>query len=159
MLEIRRDSETVVDWVNGHSKLKTKQSTIASGQNLLGKWWARGLDLRHRVAQWATHIFREHKKEADSWAGKGVKGRDEEWADTANVARSEVSGLCGFWDDSCESGTCGAGITIQAFTKTLGCPIRKKCGLARGPNSLDAELGGCGVLMDTFESLDRPRFA
>ena len=29
-----------MDWVNGHSKLKMKKSTIASVQNLLRDWWA-----------------------------------------------------------------------------------------------------------------------
>ena len=54
--------------------------------------------LRQRVADWAVHIFREHTKDADSWAGKGFKGREEEWVDIANVVWSEVTGLCGFWD-------------------------------------------------------------
>ena len=30
MLEIRSDSKTIVDWVNGHAKLKTEESTIAN---------------------------------------------------------------------------------------------------------------------------------
>ena len=34
-LEIRGDSKTIVDCVNSHAKLKTKESTIASAQNLL----------------------------------------------------------------------------------------------------------------------------
>ena len=34
-LEIRGDSKTIVGWVNSHAKLKTKESTIASAQNLL----------------------------------------------------------------------------------------------------------------------------
>ena len=66
MLEIREDSETVVDWVSGHSKLKTKECTVARAQNLLREWWSRGLDLRHRVPDWAINIFLEHNKEADS---------------------------------------------------------------------------------------------
>ena len=59
------------------------------------------------MADWAVHIFREHNKEADFRAGKGVKGRKEDWTDTANVVWSEVTGLCGFWDGSCERGMCG----------------------------------------------------
>ena len=52
-----------------------------------------------------------------------------------NVVWSEVTGLCGFWDGSCENGTCGAGIMIQALTKIPGgTPIHTKC-------------GGCGVGM------------
>ena len=39
---------------------------------------------------------------------------------------------------------------IQAFTKTLGLArIHKKCGLVMGRNSLDAELGGCGMLIES----------
>ena len=86
-------------------------------------------------------IFREHHIEADVWAGKGVKGPVGEWVDTANVVWSEVTGLCGFRDGSCESGTCGAGTVIRV-------PIHKKCGPVRGRSSLDAELGGCGLLIE-----------
>ena len=53
-------------------------------------------------------------KEADSLAGTAIKGREKKWADIGMVW-SEVAGLCGVWDGSCESGTCGAGIVIQAF--------------------------------------------
>ena len=74
ILEIRGDSKTIVDWVNVHAKLITKESTIASVQNVLRDWWGRGVDLRQRVADWVSHIFREHNKEADSWAGRGVQG-------------------------------------------------------------------------------------
>ena len=104
------------NWVNGYAKLKTWKSTIATAQNLLREWWGCGVDLRRRVADWAVHIFREHK-EADFWAGKGVKGREVETTDTAGVIWSEVAGLCGFWDGSCVRGVCGAGTTIQVFTK------------------------------------------
>ena len=117
VLEVPAEDKTLVDWVNGHAKLKMKESTIASVQNLLREWWGRGVDLRKRVAVQAIHIFREHNKEADSWARKGVKGREEEWVDTANVVWSEFVGLCGFWSGSCENGTCGAGMMIQAFIK------------------------------------------
>ena len=68
-----------------------------------------------------------------------------------NVVWSEVTGLCGFWDGSCENGTCGAGIMIQALTKILGgTPIHTKCGRVRCRNALDAELGGCGMLMENL---------
>ena len=73
MLDIRGDSKTIVDWVNGHAKLKTWESTIATAQNLLWEWWGRGVDLRRCVADWTVHICREHNSEADFWAGKGVK--------------------------------------------------------------------------------------
>ena len=39
-------------------------------------------------ADWATRIFREHNKEYDLWAAKGVKGREDEWVDTAQVVWS-----------------------------------------------------------------------
>ena len=41
MLEVRKDSKTSVDWVNGHAKLKTNESFSASEQYLLrvvGQW-------------------------------------------------------------------------------------------------------------------------
>ena len=85
------------------------------------------------------------------WVAKGVKGREDELVDTAHVVRSEVIGVCGFWDGSCDNGKCGTGIMIQAFTKTLGwVPIYKICGSATGQNFLDAELGGCGMLLENL---------
>ena len=71
----------ISDWVNGHSKLKKKKKESTIAGVLLREWWDRGLDLRHRVADWAVHIFREHHKEADSGAVKGDKGCEEEWVD------------------------------------------------------------------------------
>ena len=41
----------------------------------------------------AVHFFREHNTEADFFAGNGVKGREEEWSDTADVTRSEVASI------------------------------------------------------------------
>ena len=83
-LEIRRDSKTILDCVNSHATLMTKESTIASAQNLLREWVGRRLDLRHRVADWAIVL------------------------------------------------------------------VHTKCGPVRGRNSLDAELGGCGMLMENL---------
>ena len=97
VLEIRGDSTTIVDGVHGRAKLKSKGSTIASVRNLLREWCGRGVDLRQRVADWATHIFGEHNEEADSWAGNGVKGCETEWVDIANVVGSDVTGLCVLW--------------------------------------------------------------
>ena len=132
-----------MDWVRGHAKLGTWESTIATAKNLLQEWWSRGVDQRRSVADWALHIFREHNKEADFWAGKGVKGSAEEWIDTADVIWSGVAGLCGFWDGSCERRVCGAGTTIQVFTTTMGRVTNfTKCGPVPGWSSLDAELGG-----------------
>ena len=95
-LEIKGDSKTIVDWVDGHAKLKARESTVATTQNFLREWWGRGVVLRQRVADGAVHAFREHHIEADLWAAKGVKGREDEWVDTAHVVWSEVTGLCGF---------------------------------------------------------------
>ena len=50
------------------------------------------------------NIFGEHDKEAAVWAGQGARGLEEEWVDTTDVVWSEVAGLCGFWDGSCEGG-------------------------------------------------------
>ena len=71
--------------------------------------------------------------------------------DTARIVWSEVTGLCGFWDGSCANGNCGAGIFIMACSDLQGwSPIYKKCGPVPGINSLDAELGGCGMLTDNM---------
>ena len=99
-------------------------------QNLLREWRGRGVAVRQRIANWATLFFREHNKEADLWAAKGVKGREDEWVDTARVVRSDVTGLCGFWDGSCDNGKCGGGyydpslhlnlLIASLFTKNAG---------------------------------------
>ena len=174
--EIKGNNKTIVDWVNGHATLKTRESTVTNNQNLPREWWCQGFPPRQRIAGWATHIFREHNKEADPWAAKGVKGRVGEWVDTAHVVWSEVTSLCGFWDGSCDNGNCGAVIMIMACSEVLGWfPIYKKCGPVVGPvlssrpllkpmvgsqlqkcgsvtgqNSLDAELGCCGMLMENL---------
>ena len=123
----------IVDWVNGHAKMKTRVSTVAATQNLLREWWLRGIRLRQRTADWVTHAFREHNKEAGLWADKGAKVRPEEWVDTAQIAWSGVSGLCGFLDGSCDNGNCGASILIVACSDLQGwSPFYKKCGLVPG---------------------------
>ena len=43
-----------MDWVNGHAKLKTKESTVASVQILLREWWGREVDPRQRVTHWTV---------------------------------------------------------------------------------------------------------
>ena len=99
-LEIRGDSKTVVDWVNGHAKVKSLESTITTAQNLLWRWWSRGVDLRRRVADWAVLIFREQNKDADVGAGERRQRSRRGMDCSANVAWSEVASLCGFWDGS-----------------------------------------------------------
>ena len=150
-LDIKGDCKTFVDWINGHAKLKTRECTVAQTHNLLRAWWARGVHSRQRTAEWATHIFREHHKEAHAWAEKGAKGQVDEWVDNAHVVWSQVIGLCGFWDGSCDNGKCGAGVMIMACSEVLGWfPMYKKCGPVSGQNSLDAELGGCGMPTDNL---------
>ena len=50
-LEIKGDCKTIVDWVNGHAKMKTRVSTVEAIQNLLREWWGRGIRLRQRTAE------------------------------------------------------------------------------------------------------------
>ena len=102
-----------------------------------------------RTADWATHGFREHNEEADLWADKCAKGRVQEWLDTSRSVWSEVTSLCGFTDGSCDDGHRGGGIVIMAYLDMRGWfTFYKKCGLVPGNNSLDADMGGCGMLMD-----------
>ena len=97
-----------------------------------------------------THIFREHNKEGDLWAANGVKGREDEWVVRYGL-RSPAS--VDFWMAVAILGQCGTGVMIQAFIVSLGwVPIHKKCGPVI-QNSLDAKLGGCGVLMNDFVSM------
>ena len=57
MLEIRSDSKTVVDWVGGHAKLKILVSTMSAAQNVMWKWWCKGVDFRRRADDWAKHFW------------------------------------------------------------------------------------------------------
>ena len=142
--EIKGDNKTIVGWVNGHAKMKTRVRTVEIAQNFLRNWWGRKIRLRQRTGEWITHTFREHNKEADLWADKGEKGRVEEWVDTTRVAWPEVAGVCGFWDGSCDNGYCGSGIVIMAYSDLQGwSTFYEKCGLVPGKKSLDAEMGGC----------------
>ena len=141
-LEIKGDCKTIVDWVHGHAKVKTRISTVADTQNLQGEWWSMNslATVNRRVGR--THTVREHNREADQWADKGAKGRVEEWVDTTRIAWPEVPGLCGFGDGSCDNGNCGGGIVIAACSDVQGwSTFFKKCGPVPGGNSLDAELG------------------
>ena len=100
--------------------------------------------LRQRTTDWVTHTFREHNKEADLCA--------EEWVDIARTARQEVTGVCGFWDGSNDNGKCGRGIALMAFSEPHGWfTYYKKSSLALGNSSLDAEMGGFGMLIDNFQ--------
>ena len=90
--------------------------------------------------------------EADLWASFGVKGISMEWKDESAIDWTKVTGICGFWDGSCNDKVCGASITISFFIQELGLVIRfKKCGPVKGSNSLDAELGGCAMLIESLK--------
>ena len=57
--------------------------------------------------------------------------------------------MCGFWDGSYERGVCGADMMIQVFTKKnkgLGYDLQK----VWASTSLDAELGGCAMLLSNL---------
>ena len=106
--------------------------------------------LRQRTADWVTHTFREHNKEADLWAGKGARRRAEEWVDIARITWEEVTGFSGFWDGSFDNGRCGRAIVFMAFSELHG------CGLVPRNCSMDAKMGGCGMLVDNLQQWVRP---
>ena len=99
-LVIRGDSKTVVDWINGKAKQKVSSRAFEIIQIQRMEWWKKGVDLCHGIGDWAVHIFREHNKEAEI-----------DW--------TKVTGICGFWDGSCNDKVCGAGITISFFIQGL----------------------------------------
>ena len=65
------------------------------GQRQLREWWGRAVDLKNRGDDCAVHIIREHNKEADAWAGKGARGREEEWVDGRDFVWSDVTAVLG----------------------------------------------------------------
>ena len=83
------------------------------------EWWENGVDLCQRIGDWAVHIFREHNKEADLWAGFSAKVISME-TDESVTDWTKVTGICGFWDGSCNGKVCGAGITISFFIHGVG---------------------------------------
>ena len=101
-LVIRGDSKTTVDWINGKAKQKKASSIINSTQKQLLNWWKQEVDLSHRTADWAVHVFREHNTEADQWAAHGAKGQVLGWIYKSAIEWAEVRGICGSWDGSCD---------------------------------------------------------
>ena len=72
--------------------------------------------------------------------------------DTARIAGQEVLGICGFWDGMFDNGKCGCGIVLMAFSVLHGWfSFYKKCGPVPGNSSMDAEMGGCGMLIDNLQ--------
>ena len=92
-LEIKRDCKKIVDWVDGHAKKKTRVRTVENSPNSPMVMAEGGIRLRQPTTEWATHTFREHNNDADLWAGKGAKGRVEEWVDTTRFAWTKVTCL------------------------------------------------------------------
>ena len=41
-LEIKSDCKSIVDWINGPAKMKTRASTVENTQSLLRDWWVEG---------------------------------------------------------------------------------------------------------------------
>ena len=109
-----------------------------------------GVDLSQRIGDWAVHIFREHYKEAELWAGFGAKGHSEEWKDESAIDWTKVIGTCGFWDGSCNDTVCVASNTISIFIQGFAV---QKCGKVEGSKSLDAELGLCAMLIESLKNL------
>ena len=152
-MEIKCDCKTIVDWVNGHAKWKTREVVWRLPRTFYRNGGAEESTYDNGMPIGPHMSFVSTFEEADLWAAKCVKGREDEWVDTAHVVWSEVTGLCGFWDGSCDNGKCGAKTMIQALTKTLGwVPIYKKGWPVTGQDSLDAERGGCGMLLENLHS-------
>ena len=150
-LVIRGDSKIIVDWINGKAKQKKPWDIIDNTQLQLMDWWKPRVELSHRTGDWAAHIFREHNKEVDRWAAYGAKGHVLEWVHDSIIYWSEVKGICGFWDGSCNDNICGAGVIVLLFSpKTGWITIQKKCRPAPGTYSLDAEFGGCAMLIENL---------
>ena len=76
----------------------------------------RKFDANSRREQRCT--FRVPNTEADLWAGKGAKGRAEEWVDTSRIAWQKVTGVFGFWDGSYDNGKCGETHCLHGFLVT-----------------------------------------
>ena len=93
-LVIGGDSKTVVDWINGKAKQKVSYRSIETIQIQLVEWWKKGVDLSQRIGDWTVHIFREHNKVADLWAGHGAKEHCREWEDESAVGWTKVTGIC-----------------------------------------------------------------
>ena len=69
-----------------------------------------------------------------------------------DILGDEVTGICGFWDGSCNNNMRGAGIAFLLYTRDTGwITWHKKCELVPGTNSLDAERGGCAMLIESLQ--------
>ena len=137
-LEIKRNNRTIVDWMNGHAKMKTRIGAVEKAQNLLREWWGRGMCLRQRTANWVTHIFREHKED-DLWAGNGGGVQKNGWTPPAlrgeRLLVSVVSGMEALT-------TANAGEALSSWPSSqlarMVLPFYKKCGPVPGNSSMGA---------------------
>ena len=125
MIEPPRTVEGIELVIRGDRSRKYRIVLFETIQIQLMEWWKKGVDWCQRIGDWAVHIFREHK-EADLWEGFGTKGHSKEWKDESAIDWTKVTGICGFWDGSCNDKICGASIAISFFTQGLGWVIRYK---------------------------------
>ena len=124
MLGVRGDSKTIAGWVNGHVQLKSKESTTANVQNLLGavRWIH---DNVWPIGQFTPSTNTTMKP--IPWPGQASKDVKKEWADIGMVW-SEVARLCGVWDRSCENGTCFR-LSLKPLVGSLFTKILAGCGV------------------------------
>ena len=65
------------------------------------------------------------------------------------VEWQDVLEICGFWDYRCRATGCGAGMLAKLFTRALSWhTVNKQCAPVPKANALDAEIGGCEMLME-----------
>ena len=70
----------------------------------------------------------------------------KEWEEDVEVASSDVTGMCGFWDGSCRHWVSIRSVAFF-FTGALDWhTVRVKCELVPGGNSLGAEIWTCSML-------------
>ena len=118
-----------------------------NGEHRTGCWWWKQVTVTVRQ----RYLKRMRRRKVCENLINALKLLANQRIDTAVVIWSEVAGLCGFWDGSCERCVCGAGRMIKVFTQALGwVTIHEKFGPVPGRNSLDAEPSGCAMLMNNL---------
>ena len=142
--ELAVRSGSVVDWIHGHAKQKTTTDDVRSAQEQLCDWWGRGVGLRRRKSSrlGSTH-FREHSTEADAWAEKGVRDRNEEWEDASTFAWTVwVLG----WELSRRRMRCR---NVDQYFCTRSHNLQEMWAGAR-QEFFDAEIAGCSMLSESL---------
>ena len=78
MIQIRGDSQMIVQWLNGHAALKEgdQEARIFRLQDQFYQFWT-GLKAIpwSKMGRWAIHIYREDNKHADGVANKAMDGK------------------------------------------------------------------------------------